>query len=84
MYDYWNQGYATEATKAMLEFGINTLKQKEFVAWHAVDNPASGAVMRKCGFEYEKNEVHTKFDGVTSFDTKKHRLVVSKMCNDKK
>ncbi|MBQ2923633.1 MAG: GNAT family N-acetyltransferase [Lachnospiraceae bacterium] len=84
MYDYWNQGYATEATKAMLEFGINTLKQKEFVAWHAVDNPASGAVMRKCGFEYEKNEVHTKFDGVTSFDTRKHRLVVSKMCNDKK
>lgn len=76
MHKYWNQGYATEAAKAMLEFGINVLKQKEFIAWHAVENPASGAVMRKCGFQYEKNEVHTKFDGVTTFDTKKHRLIV--------
>jgi len=76
MYSFWNQGYATEAAKAMLDFGINELGVKEFIAWHAVENPASGAVMRKCGFVYEKNEVHTKFDGVTAFDTKKHRLVV--------
>ena len=32
MYDYWNKGYATEAAKAMLEFGINELNIKEFVA----------------------------------------------------
>ncbi len=76
MHKFWNQGYATEAAKAILDFGINVLKQKEFIAWHAVDNPASGAVLRKCGFVYENNEIHTKFDGVTSFDTKKHRLIV--------
>lgn len=76
MHKYWNQGYTTEAAKAILEFGIKELKQKEFVCWHAVENPASGAVMRKCGFVYEKNEVHTKFDGVTSFVARKHRLVI--------
>ena len=76
MYKYWNQGYTTEAAKAVLDFGINVLKQKEFIAWHAVDNPASGAVLKKCGFEYENNEIHTKFDGVTSYDTKRYRLVV--------
>ena len=67
MFDFWNQGYATEAAKAMLDFGINELKEKEFMARHAVDNPASGAVMRKCGFQYEKNEMHTKFDGITTY-----------------
>lgn len=76
MHKLWNQGYATEAAKAMLDFGINVLGQKEFIAWHAVENPASGAVLRKRGFEYECNEIHTKFDGVTTFDTKKYRLVV--------
>ena len=76
MYDYWNQGYATEAAKAMLQFGISELNIKEFVAFHAVENPASGAVMRKCGFKYEGNEIHTKFDGVTKFESKRHRLVV--------
>ncbi len=76
MHEYWNQGYASEAAKAILEFAIKELNQREFVAWHAVDNPASGKVMEKCGFVYEKNEMHTKFDGVTSWETKKHRLVI--------
>ena len=76
MHKYWNQGYTTEAAKAILSFAVNELKQKEFIAWHAVENPASGAVMTKCGFMYEKNEIHTKFDGVTSYDTKKYRLII--------
>ncbi|MBQ9135595.1 MAG: GNAT family N-acetyltransferase [Lachnospiraceae bacterium] len=76
MHKYWNQGYTTEAAKAILDFAVNELKQKEFIAWHAVDNPASGAVMKKCGFVYEKNEIHTKFDGVTCYDTKKYRLII--------
>lgn len=76
MFKYWNQGYTTETAKAILEFGIKELGQKEFIAWHTVDNPASGAVMKKCGFVYEGNETHTKFDGVTSYDSKKYRLIV--------
>ena len=76
MHKYWNQGYTTEAAKAILEFAVGELKQSKFIAWHAVDNPASGAVLRKCGFVYEHNEIHTKFDGVTSYDTKKYRLAI--------
>lgn len=76
MFKYWNQGFTTEAAKAILEFGVKELGQKEYIAWHATENPASGAVLEKCGFVYENNEVQTKFDGVTSFDTKKFRLVV--------
>ena len=44
-------------SRKLLDFGTNVSRQKEFIAWHAVENPAFGAVMRKCGFVYEKNEV---------------------------
>ena len=76
MHKYWNKGYTTEAAKAILDFAYNVLKQKEFIAWHATDNPASGGVMKKCGFVFEEKEIHTKFDGVTSFESKKYRLIM--------
>ena len=76
MHKYWNQGYTTEAAKAILEFAIKELNLREFVSYHAVDNPASGKVMEKCGFVYEKNEIHTKFDGMTSWTTKKYKLII--------
>lgn len=76
MHKFWNQGYVTEAARAIIGFATEQLGIKEFIAWHAVENPASGAVLRKCGFVYEKNEKHTKFDGVTSFETMKYRLVI--------
>lgn len=74
MHKYWNQGYTTEAAKAILEFGEKELGQKEFIAKHAVDNPASGAVMQKCGFIYEKDGITIKFDGVTTHQSKCYRL----------
>jgi len=76
MHKYWNQGYTTEAAKAILEFAHLQLGECEFIAAHAIENPASGRVMGKCGFKYENNEVHTKFDGITSYETKRYRLVL--------
>lgn len=73
MYDFWNQGYTTEIAKRILLFAQEELGQTEFVAWHAVDNPASGKVLRKCGFMYETNEIHEKFDGSVQYDTMKYR-----------
>lgn len=74
MHKYWNQGYTTEIVQAILEFAKNELGIKEFVAWYAKENPASGAVLKKCGFIYEKDSVSTKFDGVTSLESKCLRL----------
>ena len=74
MHKYWNQGYTTEIVKAILEFAEKELGIKEFVAWHAKENPASGAVLKKCGFIYEKDDVATKFDGVTTLESKGYRL----------
>lgn len=47
---HWGQGYATEACAAVLEVAA-TLGHRELVASHFLDNPASGKVLRKLGFE---------------------------------
>mgnify|MGYP000154879073 CR=1 FL=1 len=47
--DYWNRGYATEATRAVLGLA-RTLGHRRIGASHFLDNPASGRVLRKAGF----------------------------------
>lgn len=46
---FWNKGYATEATSAILKFGFETLKINKIFATHLVENPSSGKVMIKNG-----------------------------------
>lgn len=47
---FWNQGYCTEALRAMIDYCFNTKGFITLWADHFVDNPASGNVMEKCGF----------------------------------
>lgn len=49
---YWRQGIATEAAKAMLEFGFLQLGLHSIIARYFDINPASGRVMDKCGMTY--------------------------------
>ena len=50
---YWNQGIMTEALRALIEFGFGSMNLTRIEAQHETDNPASGAVMRKCGMQHE-------------------------------
>ncbi len=43
----------TEALGAVLDYGFNTLFLNRIEAVHETTNPASGAVMRKCGMTHE-------------------------------
>lgn len=52
---YWTKGYATEAMKKVIEFAISQLKLSQIVGRYAKENPASGSVMKKLGFVYEKD-----------------------------
>ncbi|MDJ0277468.1 GNAT family N-acetyltransferase [Sphingomonas sp. 2R-10] len=45
----WRRGYATEAGRAVLDIAA-TLGIRRVDAGHYVDNPASGAVLRRLGF----------------------------------
>ncbi|MEC4985618.1 MAG: GNAT family N-acetyltransferase [Oscillatoria sp. PMC 1068.18] len=50
---YWNQGYCTEAGKAMLKYGFETLGLNRIHAAHFARNPGSGRVMEKMGMSQE-------------------------------
>lgn len=47
---HWGRGYATEAGAAALQVA-RALGHNEIIASHFLDNPASGTVLRKLGFE---------------------------------
>ncbi len=71
--DCWNQGYATEAAQAMIDFAYS-LGVRSFTATHAVDNPASGRVMEKCGLHFDHMGEYSTFDGSEVFPSKWYRL----------
>lgn len=47
---YWGYGFATEATRALIDYGFTKGGVKRFVSCHFADNPASGHVLKKLGF----------------------------------
>lgn len=65
--DYWNKGIVTEAMRCIMAFGIDTLGIEKFHVFHAIDNPASGAVAKKLGFAFTKESSFKSNDGLRSF-----------------
>lgn len=51
---YWNWGYATEAAKACLDYGLNNLKIKTIIGRAIKSNTASVKVLEKIGMTYWK------------------------------
>jgi len=49
---YWNRGYASEASRALVNFAFEDLGVERLVAGHYVDNHPSGRVLTKLGFRY--------------------------------
>lgn len=50
----WGNGYATEAVRATLNYGINELSMNIIVGRAAAENIASIKVLEKTGFKYQK------------------------------
>jgi len=53
---YWNQGYATEAARAALQFGFERLNLPEIVALTVPANAASRRVMEKIGMVHDPRD----------------------------
>lgn len=51
---YWGKGYISEAMKTVMNYAINKLGMTECIAVHAIENPASGKIITKLGFLFEK------------------------------
>ena len=61
---FWNLGYATEATVAILAFGFDELHLNRIQARHLARNPSSGRVIQKAGMIVEgtARQATTKWD----------------------
>ncbi|MEO6584346.1 MAG: GNAT family N-acetyltransferase, partial [Ferruginibacter sp.] len=54
---YWGNGYATEASRASIEYGFNELKLPFIAAIAKAENTASIHVMKKLGMFYWKDVI---------------------------
>ena len=50
---WWERGLMTEAVRAVCAYLFEEVGVRRVTAWHDVENPASGAVMRKAGMTKE-------------------------------
>jgi len=50
---FQNKGYATEATKAVIQYGFDKINLHKVQICHNSINPSSRKVIEKCGFVYE-------------------------------
>ena len=71
---FWNQGYATEAAKAIIGWAYENLGAREFMARHANANPASGKVLLKCGFAFERYGQYSRYDNSETFEATYYKL----------
>ena len=54
---YWNNGYATEAAKAVMSHGFAAMSLNRIYAAHFSRNPASGHVLKNVGMLYEGSQL---------------------------
>ena len=60
--NYHRKGYMTEAGKALLDLGFNTLELEKIYALCDSRNDASSGVMKKLGMKQEATRVHHSLD----------------------
>jgi RimJ/RimL family protein N-acetyltransferase len=66
--DAWGKGYATEAARASVAFGFDTIGLDLIFAITKPDNMASQAVVKRLGLTYRKNVAYRGFAEVRWFD----------------
>jgi len=64
---YWGQGYAAEAAKACLQYGLTNLKMKRIVASMESKHLASKAVAEKIGLYLEREFINTRNRNLPTF-----------------
>lgn len=51
--DYWGQGYATEAARAVIKYAFERMNASILSVYHYSFNERSKSVISKCGFKFE-------------------------------
>lgn len=66
-YDCWGQGYATEASKAMIDHVRSRYGDIRLKAECAAENTASAHVIEKCGLHFVGYGEYSSYDGKKTF-----------------
>lgn len=59
--DHWGNGYATEAARAMVDYGFNELGLHRVWSWCIADNEGSAKVLHRVGMTLEGRKKETQF-----------------------
>jgi len=51
---FWGKGYMTEAMGAAMKYAVENMQIPEIQTVFAIDNPSSGRVLQKLGFQFAK------------------------------
>ena len=73
---YWGKGYTTEAVARIVDFAREQLEISQIVGRYAKENPASGNVMNKLGFKYEKDIPYECNDGAVKREGIQCRIIL--------
>jgi RimJ/RimL family protein N-acetyltransferase len=63
--DYWGQGFATEAARAVIDFTFEEFGFEHLISGARVANPSSRNILEKCGFQWSGVELH-RFEALGS------------------
>ena len=73
-FDCWGMGYATEASKAMIELVRSRYGDVKLKAECAAENTASAHVIEKCGLHFAGFGEYQSYDGLKTFKAKIFKL----------
>lgn len=73
---YWNNGYATEALKAIIRFLNKEVGISKLICRCAIENIASEKVIKKAGFKYKKKGEYSSLDGKRHFESNEYYLEI--------
>jgi RimJ/RimL family protein N-acetyltransferase len=63
--EYWGQGFATEAARAVIDFTFEEFDIEHLMSGARVANPTSRNILEKCGFQWNGVELH-RFEALGS------------------
>ena len=69
-YDCWGQGYATEASMAMIDYVRQHFGEIRLRAECAAENTASAHVIEKCGLVFKGYGEYSSYDGLKTFTSR--------------
>jgi RimJ/RimL family protein N-acetyltransferase len=71
---FWGGGYASEITKALIDYGFNILKLPKIIAINGFENAASNKVLIKNGFEFRQKIIAQGYEQIKNLEIRFYEI----------